>query len=321
MRGGKRRASAALSLAGGVWIALGVLTAAAPAQTAAQRELLADLEAFEAERAAYRRLLPGDEGLSPVALAAYREALLAASGRWVERWPTREFAWRARLQALLGVERLLPDEARMAVDQALAAGRSPSGIVYAEPLELLAARVLVQHQTRLNEARRLATAGLQARSAFLDRLAARRTAEARAAIDERRLRWRRQAALILVRAAAAEGDLQSWRAALADLTTLAPDKPGLPDRDSAIAYAAAWLEIHLQRARLALAAGQPEQALQSFQRAVSLRPAFPGKVEPPANQAALDEALAAWMAAGRSREDWDSWVSRQKGFSILRRGL
>ncbi len=277
---------------------------------------VAELETFEAERSAFRRLLPGKQGVTAESVGAYHEALLEASAGWVARWPAREFAWRARLEALAGLPRRDPESAREAVAKALESRATSNGVFYREPLELLAARVLIRHRTELEQARALAAEGLRERLCFLDRLESARGGDPDGSIGERRRVWRWTASLIAAQAAAAEGDLAAWREELERLGAAAPLRPKGDDRAGAVAYASAQLELHLQRARLALAEGRPDEALQFYQRGVSFRPKFPGKTEPPANRAALDEARAAWLAAGRRAEEWDAWAERQRGFPI-----
>ena len=286
------------------------------AENLSQQELLAELEAFEAERSTFRRLLPGKQGVSAESVAAYHEALFAASEVWVERWPRREFAWRARLQALLGLDRREPATVREAVARALQAGREPSGIVYPEPLELLAARVLVRHMTDLGRARDLAEQALRQRLAFLDRLETARSEQASDDIAKRRRRWRWDVGLVLSQAAAADGDPEAWAAALKALAGCAPPRPKPGERDAAVEYAAGQLRLHLEIARWAQAGDRMDEAIAAYQHALRLRPAFASKIEPPTNQSAIDEARAAWLAAGRAQQDWEAWLKRQKGFPI-----
>lgn len=297
-----------------------------------QEELLADLEAFEAERSAFRRLLPGERGMTAESVAAYYEALFLASQSWVRRWPRREFAWRARLEALLGLVVLTPEAAREAALGAVETLRHPGNIVYPEPTELLAARALVRHHADLPLARELARRALAKKLEFLDRLEAARPGQS---FDERRRRWRWRTALVRVEAAEAEGDAKAWQTALEELEGAVARKPCSPEpppsdrgscgaaspedaRQTAIEYAVGQLELHRQRARFARALGNEAAALGELLRAVELRPAFGSKVEPPANQAAIDEARAGWLADGRSQQDWDAWIERRKGYPIPR---
>ncbi len=289
---------------------------------------LADLEAFEAERSAFRRLLPGKQGVTEQSVGAYYEALFAASEGWVRRWPLREFAWRARLEALLGLRDRRPAAAREAANRAIETLEHPDNIVYPEPLELLAARALVRHQAELPLARELARRALEKKLRFLDLLETARTGES---FEQRRRRWRWRTALVRVEAAAAEGYERAWLAALAELGGAAAGKPcpgpaassksclaASPEnsRQAAVEYAAGQLELHRQRARFARAVGRNAESLSELLRAVELRPAFRSNVEPPANQAAIDEALEAWLASGRSREEWEAWLERRKGYPI-----
>jgi|GEM_PF-2609751 len=297
-----------------------------------QKELLADLEAFEAERSAFRRLLPGEQGMTAESVAAYYQALFLASQSWVRRWPRREFAWRARLEALLGLVEPAPEAAREAAVGAVETLRHPDNVVYPEPTELLAARALVRHRADLPLARDLARRALAKKLEFLGRLEAARPGES---FDERRRRWRWRTALVRVEAAEAEGDTKAWQTALEELEAAAPRKPcssqsppsgrvsckaSSPEnaRQTAIEYSAGQLELHRQRARFARALGNQAAALGELLRAVELRPAFRSKVEPPANQAAIDEARAGWLADGRSQQDWDAWIERRKGYPIPR---
>lgn len=302
------RATAAL------WLALAASAAHLAAEDS-QGDVLADLEAFEVERSAFRRLLPGKQGVTAASVQAYYEALFEASAGWTARWPEREFAWRARLEALTGLTQLRPRAAREAAERALDAARIPDGVVYSEPIELLAARALVRHHADWAKAQELAAAGLSRQLRFLDRLEAAR-GEAVPDSAARRRAWRWKAKQIAVQAAAGSHDLPAWESAVDELALAAPPKPSRDDRRGAIAFAAAQLEIHLQRARLAIARGSRETALVSYRDAVRFRPAFGGKIEPPTNRAALDEARAAWLAAGLDGEEWDAWIARQKGFPI-----
>lgn len=277
---------------------------------------MSDLKAFESERSAFRRLLPGAQGLTPDALVAYREALFQASGGWVKRWPGREFAWRARLEALLGLDRLEPALARESVLKGLQAAGQPGVVKYREPLELLAARVLVRHQTGLAWARSLAQEGLLSKLAFLDRLERLRPDDPPAQFEQRRRPWRWKAALIVARAAAAEGDLGAWRSAVEALALAVPQQPAKEDRSGAIAFAAARMELHLQQARLALAEGRTAEAAEAYRLAVRVRPAFRSKAEPPGNVEALAEARKAWLLQGGEAREWDSWLAAQRGFPI-----
>ncbi len=284
-----------------------------------RRQLLADLEAFEAERSPFRRLLPGEKGVTAESVSAYYEALFSASATWVRRWPRREFAWRARLEALLGLETSAPAAAREAAVRALESLANPDNIVYPEPTELLAARALVRHSIDLNRARELAARALATKLDFLDRLQSARPAES---FDARRRRWRWRTALVQVEAAEAEANRHAWEAALAELEQAAAPRPSDASaeslRQAAVEYAACRLELHRRRARFAAAEGRPLEALAEWLRAVELRPAFQSNYEPPANQAALDEAHAAWLAAGRSHQEWNVWLERRKGYPIPR---
>lgn len=279
-------------------------------------DILADLQAFEAERSAFRRLLPGKQGVTLESLAAYRQALFEASDRWVRRWPSREFAWRARLEALLRLDRLEPALAHEAAIQSLQAAQQPSVVVYPEPVELLAARVLVRHQSQPGWARQLAAAGLRDRLAFLDRLECLRADEPSEGFERRRRSWRWKAALVVAHAAAVEGDFEAWRVAVEALALAAPPKPLDDDRAAAISFAAARLELHLQQARLAAAEGRGAAAMDAYRLAVRMRPAFNPKREPPGNVQALAEAREAWLAEGREAQEWDAWIAMQRGYPI-----
>ncbi|MBI1358290.1 MAG: hypothetical protein GC160_28480 [Acidobacteria bacterium] len=299
----------------GCWVALFAWGPSASGQVRPSAAVLAELEQFEAERGRFRRLLPGEEGVTAEKLEAYQQALAEASAAWVARWPRQEFAWRARLEALAGVGRADPTAVREAVDRAEAIAAVPSGLYFPENLSFLEARALLRHGLDLDRVGRLAEDGLQAELQRLDRVEQTRGGDPSGELGERRRRLRWRAALLQADAAEASGDVPSWLAALRELEGAAPPA-GRQDRGTAAAYASAQLELHSRRARALRAQGETDAALEEYRTAVRLRPAFGGKLEPPRNQALLAEARSAWLSTGRSAEDWEAWVAVQRGYPI-----
>ena len=242
------------------------LAAAAAAQQAVSPGLVEQLEAFELERGRFRRLLPGDDGVTAEMSRSYWLAFERASADWVRRWPNGEFAWRARLEALAGVERADPGAVLEAVDGAeRTAGRAPS-LHFPENLQFLAARALLRHGLEPARARRRAAGGPAAELHKLERLR-----QIRGGDPAGEPRAARQAGDDSCAAGGGCGRSGQGCAGLARSARRSGSRCAAgqrADRDAALAYAAARLVLHTRRARLARMLGHFETAIAEYREAV-----------------------------------------------------
>ena len=224
---------------------------------------------------------------APDAMAAFEQALLQATSGWVARWPGEELAWRERLRALARAGGSGADVAHALAGAEDALGRRPA-LRFPVDTRLLMAEAAVRSGVRLADVPEWLEMAEKSVAEALprgDRPLV--TAYRRERLSEARWRSASVLAALAYRLEDRAGLVANWRTMSAESAVPVLDPA---DRVAVAERARRRTEALVWRARLALLAGEEDQARRYYEQALAARPVHPGRDEPPEHELLLEEA-------------------------------